>query len=220
MNDLRKRTKLAPLFVTSWSRVGGPHPVRHISAASFYTLRSSPLDGTFLVDRTAGHAYRVAGGAPVLVTAWAPFGGVPHYVAIDGWDVLYAGGPGPYSHLSSTVRDGTFIRGVETGQVYEVAGAAPVFVSTWSTFGGAQPYVLVNQAAIENAGSGGVWDHLRFVPADGTAIIDGSTGQPYLVTAGHPTPTDPATLGSTPFTLVGDSAIVNAGGTGVWAHLL
>lgn len=187
--------------------------------ASFFTLRSSPLDGTFLVDPTGHHAYRVAGGAPVVVTSWTPFGGIPHYVTIDNWDIVYAGAPDARSHLSATVRDGTFIRSVETGQVYEVAGGAPLYVSTWSSFGGAQPYVVVNQAAIDYAGAGGFWNHMRFVPADGTAISDGSTGQLYLVTAGHPTPTDAATLGSTPFTLVGDSAIVNAGGTGVWAHL-
>ena len=209
----------APLLVVSWAHVGGRHPVRQVSAASFYTLRSSPLDGTFLVD-TDRHVYRATGGAPVFVTSWRPFGATPHYVSIDSWDVLHAGEPGPYSHLSATVRDGTFIRGAETGQVYEVAGGAPVFVSTWSTFGGIQPYVLVNQAAIEHAGSGGSYDHLRFVPADGTALMDGTTGQLYQVAAGHPTPADATTLGATPFTLVGDSAIVNAGGTGVWAHLL
>ncbi len=210
---------LAPLFVTSWSRVGGPHQVRQISAASFYTLRSSPLEGTFLVDLADRHAYRVAGGAPVVVASWTPYGGVQHYVGIDDSDIVHAGAAGPYSHLSTTVRDGTFVRTVETGQVYEVAGGAPVFVSTWSTFGGSQPYVLVNQAAVDQAGSGGIWDHMSFVPADGTALSDGSTGLFYLVTGGHPALTDVATIGSTPFTLVGDSAIVNAGGTGVWAHL-
>jgi lysozyme len=209
----------APLFVTSWSRVGGRHPVRQISRAAFYTLRSSPLDGTFVVDSDR-HAYRVTGGAPVFVTTWKAYGGTPLYVSIDAWDILHAGGSGPYSHLSSMVRDGTFVKGAETGQVYEVAGGAPLFVSTWSTFGGIQPYVVVNQAAIENAGAGGWWDHLRFVPADGTELSDGSTGALYLVTSGHPSPTGATTAAPAPFTLVGDTAIVNAGGTGVWAHLL
>ena len=208
---------LAPLYLTSWSRVGGAKPVRRISLASFYTLRSSPIDGTFLVDRLAGRAYRVTGGAPVIVTSWAPLGGIGHYVVIDDWDILYAGGPGAYSHLSSTVRDGTFVRGAETGQVYEVAGGAPIFVSSWSSFGGAQPYVVVNQSAIQNAGMGGYWNHLRFLPANGTAISDSDTGQLYLVNSGYPAAVG---LVATPFTLVSHSAIANAGGTGVWAHLL
>jgi hypothetical protein len=210
---------LAPLLVDSWSHVGGPHPVRTVTPASFYTLRSSPLEGTFLMSHADQNVYRVTGGAPVIVTSWAPFGGIRHYVPVDGSDIAYAGAPGPFSHLSSVVRDGTIVSSVETGQVYVVAGGAPVYVSTWATFGGPQPSVGISQAAIDRAGAGGVWNHMRFVPADGTSVSDGSTGQLYLVTAGHPALTTATGLGSTPFTLVDHAAILNAGGTGVWAHL-
>jgi lysozyme len=210
---------LAPMWVMSWSHVGGPHPVRVVSLASFHTLRSSPLEGTFLIDRLANRAYRVTGGAPVVVTDWVPFGGLPHYVVVDDWDIVHAGDCSGYCHLATTVRDGTILRMLETGQVYVVAGGAPVYVSTWATYGGVQPYVNLNQAVVTNAGAGGVWDHLSFTPADSTVISDSLTGQFYLLTAGTPTLADPTTLGSTPFTLIDHLAIANAGGTGYWAHL-
>jgi hypothetical protein len=210
----------APMWVTNWAHVGGPHPVSVISQAAFYTLRSSPLEGTFLVDRLTARPYRVTGGAPVIVTDWGPFGGVPHYVTIDDWDIVHAGACGGYCHLSMTVRDGTIVRGLETGQVYVVAGGAPIYLSTWATFGGVQPFVNVNQAALANAGAGGYWNHLAFTPADGTLISDGTTGQLYVVTSGHPQVAVAGSGGSTGFTLVDHAAIMNAGGTGVWSHLL
>jgi lysozyme len=209
----------APLWVTSWTHVGGRHPVRSVSLASFRTLRSAPMEGTFLFDRTDGHAYRVVGGAPVIVTNWAAFGGPQHSVTIDDWDIVHAGSCNGYCHLSMTPRDGTIVRAVESNEVYVVAGSAPIYVSTWSAFGGPQPFLDLNEAAIRNAGLGTFWNHLVFVPVDGTMISDSSTGELYLVTGGHPQLASTAISANMPFTLVGHSAITNAGGTGVWAHL-
>jgi lysozyme len=210
---------LAPIWVTRWARVGGAHPVREITAAQFTSLRSSPLDGSYLTDLVTHHWYRMAGGAPLPVITFRSLGTPTHYAYVDTYDILNAGGAGPYSHLARTVRDGTFLISAETGQVYEVAGGAPIFVSTWATYGGVQPYVLVNQPVLDDAGSGGWMNSLSYVPADGTVLMDGSTGLLYLVTTGHPAAMDPASLGSSPFTLVGTTAIANAGGTGVWSHL-
>ncbi len=211
---------LAPLWVTSWAHVGGPHPVRTISLASFRTLRSSPAEGTFLQDSVDGHAYRVTGGAPVVVTSWASFGGPVHAAVVDDWDIAHAGACNGYCHLASTVRDGTIVRSVETGQVYVVAGGAPIYISSWSTYGGVQPYINVNQTAIERAGTGTFWNHLGFRPSDGTAISDGTTGQLYVVTGGYPQVAAAGSVGAMAFTLVDHAAIANAGGPSVWAHLL
>ena len=101
-----------------------------------------------------------------------------------------------------------------------VAGGAPIYVSTWSTFGGVQPYVNVNQTAIQDAGLAAWFDHLTFVPVDATMVSDSSTGQLYVVTSGQPQVASPGTGGTGAFTLIDHAAIVNAGGTGVWAHLL
>lgn len=211
---------LAPLWVTSWSHLRGPGPVRTVSLAAFYTLRSSPVDGTLLNDLGGGHIYRVVGGAPVIMTSWAPVGGHQPSVQVDGWDIANAGVCGGYCHLSQSPRDGTIVRAVETGEVYVIAGGAPIYVSSWSSFGGAQPYVNISQAAVQNAGTGIVYDHLTFTPADATVISDGNTGQLYVVTAGHPQLAPPGSVGATGFTLVDHAAIANAGGAGVWAHLL
>ena len=210
---------LAPLWVTSWSLVGGQHPVREISGPQFRTLRSTPSDGTYLLDLSTRHWYRTAGGAPLPVISFRTLGNPTHYAWLDARTLANAGGSGPYSHLAKTVRDGTFLVSAETGQVYEVAGGAPVFVSSWGTFGGKQPSVLVNQPVLDDAGSGGWMDSLHYVPADGTVLMDGTTGALYLVTAGHPAAMAAAALGTSPFTLVGTTAILNAGGTGVWSHL-
>ena len=210
---------LSPLWVTSWSNVGGPRPVKIITLAQFHSLRSAPADGTFLIDHANGNAYHVTGGAPIVMTSWVPFGGVQHYVSVDNWDITHAGACGGYCHLSTTPRDGTFIRSAETGQIYVIAGGAPIYVSTWTTYGGGQPYINVNQTAIDRAGRGGYWNHLNFTPADGTTISDGSTGSFYLVTAGQPHLSTTTGTATTPFTLVDHAAIANAGGTGVWAHL-
>ncbi len=210
---------LAPLWVTTWSHVDGAHPVRQVTASQFLTLRSSPLDGTYLLDPVSRRWYRTAGGAPLPVITFRTLGAPTHYALVDSNDLTNAGSPGPYSRLARTVRDGTFLVTAENRQVYEVAGGAPIFVSTWSTFGGPQPTVTVNQPVVDQAGSGGWMNSLRFTPADGTQLMDGTTGALYLVTAGHPAPVAPGSPATSAFTLVGTTAILNAGGTGVWAHL-
>jgi hypothetical protein len=77
--------------------------------------------------------------------------------------------------------NGTLITGAQTGEGHVVADGAPIYVSTWATFGGPQPTTTVDQAAIDNAGSGGLWNHLRAMPADGTLITGAQTcGVPKL----------------------------------------
>ena len=210
---------LSPLWVTSWAHVGGARPVRLVSLAQLHSLRSAPVDGTFLVDRTDGHAYRVVGGAPVVLTSWAAFGGVRKYVTVDDWDIVHAGACGGLCRLSTVPRNGTFLSAAESGQVYVVAGGAPVYVSTWTTFGGAQPVVGVNQATVDRAGQGSFWNHLLFTPADSSLLTDGGTGTLYVTTGGVPTVTTTTGAPTSVSTLVDHAAIANAGGTGVWAHL-
>jgi hypothetical protein len=46
----------------------------------------------------------------------------------------------------------------------------------------------VDQAAIDNAGSGGpdnFWNHLSYRPADGTWLLGAQTGNTYKVTGGY-----------------------------------
>jgi hypothetical protein len=53
-------------------------------------------------------------------------------------DIIYTGiMPGLTGITSGLYPDGTFVQVNETGQVYRIAGGAPLYVSTWSAFGGA-----------------------------------------------------------------------------------
>ena len=76
-------------------------------------------------------------------------------VAIDN-----AGMGGPFTHLRAVPADGTFILGGQTGRVYRIARGAPAYVPSWAPYGGVQPYTVEDQIAIDNAGNGGVWNHL------------------------------------------------------------
>ncbi len=209
---------LAPLFLSSWSLVGGMHPVRVLSLAQFYSLRSSPLDGTFISAVGTGRIYRVAGGAPLYVTSWATLGRSYPSVPIGAAAVANAGSAGPYSHLRAHPADGTFLAS-SGGGVYRTAGGAPVYVSSWAYFGGVQPYTLVSGANIWAAGSpvgGGVFEHLLFRPVEGTNIEAATSGSLWTVSGGHLVPTTGA--GRT-FVIEGDTAIAARGLAGAWAHL-
>jgi hypothetical protein len=171
-----------------------------------------PSEGTFVQATDTGAVYRIAGGAPIYVSNWAAFGG-PQPVSNIADAVLRSLSPYP--------ADGTFIAGAQRGEVYRVAGGAPIYVSNWAAFGGPQPTVTVDQVAIDNAGTGGLWNHLRATPADGTFIAGAQTGAVYRVSNGHPTyvPSWEPFGGVQPHTFVDQAAIDNAGGTGAWSHL-
>lgn len=146
-------------------------------------------EGAFVQVAGQGEVYRIAGGAPVFVSSWESVGS----------------GPQPVQSLSQTqfdslpVRpeDGTFLTGGASGLVYRVSGGVAAHVPSWTPYGGPQPTVTVDQAALDNAGTGGVWNRL-------------SSGRPTVRTTG------PTTLGSiaasTRFTWAGgvsSSAVAN-----------
>jgi Domain of unknown function (DUF1906) len=72
--------------------------------------------------------------------------------------------------------DGTFVAVDGTAAVYRMAGGAPLFVSDWSTVGGAQP---VTPLTAEQ------FDSLCPVPINGTFLVS-STGAIYRVAGGAP----------------------------------
>ena len=115
-------------------------------------------DGSF-VSAPDGRVYRVAGGAPIYVSSWNAVGG-PQPVTNISFQQLDAMRPVP--------ADGTFIRTSQDGAVYRVAGGAPIYVSTWDTYGGPQPSVDVDKWAVDNIANPAA--HLRPVPADGTLV--------------------------------------------------
>jgi GH25 family lysozyme M1 (1,4-beta-N-acetylmuramidase) len=209
---------LAPVYLPSFSETT-QRVVHVLSVGQFHTLRLAPLDGTWLRGAETGQVYRVAGGAPVYISSFAPFHGPPStLVTIGQPDLDRAGTSSVYLHLLGRPTDGTFLTAVESGAVFRMAGGAPVYVSSWSYFGGGQATVGVTQASINNAGAAsGPFSHLSYIPADGTDIADAYAGTYWVMSAGHLIPTPNS---GQPFVVEGDSAITHRGEVGYWSHLL
>lgn len=211
---------LAPVYLPSFSVIGGPRAARVLSAAQFYSLRSSPADGTWMRAHETGQVYRVIGGAPLYVPSFAAFGGtssIRSMNTVGQSDFDRAGSGGYWNRLLAKPADGTFVAGADTGQVYRVVGGAPVYVSSWSYFGGPQPSTSINQATIDRAREGGVFAHLNYTPAEGALIADPTAGTYWQVVGGQITPV--ANTGQA-FVAVGDTAIIHRNQPGVWAHLV
>ncbi len=134
-----------------------------------------PPDGTFVALAGAAPVYRLAGGAPMYVNDWTAFGGVQPYTQLT---------PSQWALLRPVPASGTFLE-TSTGGIYRIAGGAPLWVSDWSVFGGAQPYVLIDQWDIDHITS--PLAHLHVVPANGTWLTTPS-GQIYRIAGGTPFP--------------------------------
>src|SRR5205807_9775355 len=78
----------------------------------------------------------------------------------------------------------------------------------------------IDPAAIDNAGAGGVWNHLRQYPLDGTFVAS-SAGFVYRFAGGAPIYVSSwnAVGGSQPATLIDQAAIDNADGASPWNHV-
>jgi hypothetical protein len=127
---------------------------------------SAVPDGTFVQEAGSSDVYRVAGGAPLLVTSWTPYGGAQPVTTLT---------PAQFSQLRQYPADGTFVQ-TTTELNYRFAGGAPFAVSSWSVFGGVQPYVVVDEWDIQNAGN--PLSHVAATPADGT-VVEGLPSDSY-----------------------------------------
>jgi surface antigen len=192
-NEVYRLVGKAPVFVSTWTAFGGTKATHLISSTSVATLPARPAEGTFIKGAQRGEVYRIAGGAPVAVTTWTPFGGVKPFVTVDQVAIDRAGTGGHYNRLSAKPADGTFVRGAQRGEIYRVAGGAPVYVSTWTAFGGVKPFVTVDQVAIDMAGTATKYNHLRFRPLDGTILAASPSTSYFVVSAGAPLPTTTST---------------------------
>ena len=148
----------APVYVSSWAAFGGQRPVVAVSAAGLAKLPAYPRDST-LVSDNKNRVFRIAGGAPLLVSTWASLGGVQPTVTVDSAAIDNAGGAGAWSHLRSRPADGTFLTDATNGRVYIVAGGAPLYVTTWNTYGGMRASVAIDGWELLN------YAHLSRVPA-------------------------------------------------------
>jgi hypothetical protein len=123
-------------------------------------------DGTFVQESGSTDIYRIAGGAPLLVTSWDPYGGPQPLTTLT---------PQQFSQLRAYPADGTFVQ--TTSELnYRFAGGAAFPISSWSVFGGIQPYIVVDQWDIANAGT--PQSHVAAVPVDGT-VVEGLPADDY-----------------------------------------
>ncbi len=65
-----------------------------------------------------------------------------------------------FASLPARPREGTFLQSAETGRIWRVVKGVATYVPSWTPYGGPQPSIAVNQEALDNAGTGGVWNHL------------------------------------------------------------
>jgi hypothetical protein len=212
----------APVYVSRWKRVGGKQPARALTDAEFAALEKTPADGTFL--RTGpGEVYRVAGGAPVYVGGqWRQsLDPQPTVIDVDKFAVNNAGRGAQLNHLRETPTDGTFLR-TAPGEVYRVAGGAPVYVAGdwWQGLDPKPEAVRVSPETIETAGEPA--SHLNHKPTDGTYLRT-DDGAAYVIAGGAPIHVTDAWLKQQrpkPEPVkVSQEAVEQAGGLGAWAHL-
>ena len=132
-------------------------------------------DGTFVQEAGSPDVYRVAGGAPLLVTSWSSYGSPQPVTTLTAEQ---------FSQLRAYPADGTFVQ-TTTELNYRFAGGAPFAVSSWSVFGGIQPYVVVDEWNIENAGN--PLSHVAVTPADGTVVQGLPSDTDWLFCSGQRT---------------------------------
>jgi hypothetical protein len=130
-------------------------------------------DGTFVQVAGLPATYRIAGGAPLYLSDWNAVGGPQPVTVISQQQ---------FNSLPPVPADGTFLQ-TSTGAVYRVAGGAPLYVSDRSRFGGAQPYVTIDQWDIDNITNPAA--HLNPVPANATFLTT-TSGHVYRVAGGAP----------------------------------
>ena len=212
----------APVYISSWTPFGGARTTKAISHDRVVAMPRYPAAGTFLrAAGGTGAVYRVAGGAPVYVSSWAPFGGAKAVVDIDPAAVSNGGGTGYWIHLRAQPADGTLVRTPGSGAIYRMAGGAPLYVATWAGIGGAQPTVDLDPAAVAHGGQSGYWSHLRWYPSTTTYVMPYGSPAVYQVVDGVATHLTSWSLvgGVKPTTVIHPLALSSAGGSGYYSHL-
>ncbi len=229
----------APIPVTNSANVGGTPIIGTISANQFKGLPQVPADGTF-VKNAAGTVYEFAGGAPIVVTSPGHVTGEPALLEeIDETAIDDASSSAPFNHINQYPADGTFVTatvpGTSTTNTYEFVGGAPIAVTDWTHLDGppSAPIPSLDQTALDDAGQGGVFNHVRPFPADGTFVAGQGAGSApvsdFVFAGGAPVPitdwthlggSDPATPPDGTFPVpVDETALDNAGTGGEFSHV-
>ncbi len=145
----------APLYVTSWAAVGGPHAIDQLSAAQFAALDTAPATGTLIEGWTTKNEYTIVDGAPQYLA-----GHVGSPLIVDQAAIDHAGQPGVWSHLLHAV--GYYMVGSDggvfsfgEGSFYGSMGAKPLnapIVGTATTPSGAGYWFVASDGGIFSFG--------------------------------------------------------------------
>lgn len=198
------------VYVSTWTPFGGPQRVVPLTETMIDQIRDYPVDGTFITSIQERRVYRIVGGAPIVVTTWAAFGGkAQKTLGVDSnalaqayrcqWTketrkfcfISTSPTAERYSRDSSgalvlDARPNLLIRSGQDGRVFRIAGGAPLYVSSWTPLGGPKPAVTVDGVAIDRAGQTGPFRFMRAQPFDQTYVKDGSNGRIFNVMGGAP----------------------------------
>jgi len=146
--------------------------------------RGNPLgDGSFVRVTGTTDTFRIVGGAPVKVSSWTSYGSVQQVYLIE---------QAQFDRLRALPSDGTYLSDSSTGEVFRIAGGAPLRVAAADAAAmpgwGSAPVWSVDHWALAN------FDHLRPVPADRTELCRADTGACFVVAGGAPMYTPGADL--------------------------
>jgi hypothetical protein len=149
--------------------------------------RGNPMgDGSFVRVTGSNTVYRIAGGAPLVVSSWAAYGGPQPVFTIEAPQ---------FARLKAYPIDGTYLKDSSDGTVYRTAGGAPLAVGEdaaklpgWTT----APVIVADHYALAR------FDHLRPVPVDRTEICRADVAACYLVAGGAPLLVPGADTGTVP----------------------
>ena len=157
--------------IDDWDITNVGNPLSHLNPV--------PTNGTFIRDTSSGMIYEVAGGAPLYVSNWANVGGQQSFVNVDDWDLQNVGNPA--AHLNPVPTNGTFIRDASSGMIYEVAGGAPLYVTSCATLSGCPGDINIDPWDIANIGNPA--SHLNSVPSNGT-VVEGLPSKQFWTFSG------------------------------------
>lgn len=178
-----------------------------------------PPDGSF-IRRDDGKVFQLVGGAPLYVSSWRLFGGEKRVTPLS---VAQA------NLLREWPRDGTFVTSIQTGEVWRFVAGTPLYVSTWSIYGGVQKTIRIDHSNIVNAGGDDPylatnWDpsYVEFVTGAQTFVRAAQNGRIYVFAGGAPqyVPTWSVYGGVKPFVTVDQRVIDLAGSSFRYDFLL
>jgi hypothetical protein len=137
----------APLYISTWSVVGGPKAVPTIDEWSIdhrFHLQPYPINGTLVRGSQSQRVYIMAGGTPFYLTNWRVIGGPRPFQDIDDW-VLQTNYRGAYQAFPVK---GTFLQGLPSQRIWLSDGRGLRYISNWQQVGGPQPFTSVDDWAI------------------------------------------------------------------------